>query len=65
MGGKRKTKKAAAKRFKRTATGKIQRSHAGRGHLFSGKSRKQKRQRRAGVLVSKADHARISRLLPS
>ena len=48
---KRKTKKAAAKRFKKTATGKLLYAKSGTGHLLSGKSRKRKRQlRRTGVL---------------
>jgi large subunit ribosomal protein L35 len=48
---KRKTKKAAAKRFKKTATGKLLYAKSGTGHLLSGKNRKRKRQlRRTGVL---------------
>lgn len=56
---KMKTRKAVAKRFKLTATGKIKRSSAGRGHLLSGKSRKRKRHLRRGALVSGADYKRI------
>jgi large subunit ribosomal protein L35 len=39
----RKTKKAASKRFKITGTGKIMRRKAGLRHLASSKSSKQKR----------------------
>ncbi len=39
----RKTKKAAAKRFKVTGTGKIMRRKAGLRHLASSKTSKQKR----------------------
>ena len=62
---KQKTKKAVAKRFKRTASGKIRRASPGRGHLLTNKSSKRKRRLRAGGLVSAADHKRISALLPS
>jgi large subunit ribosomal protein L35 len=57
---KMKTRKSVAKRFKLTATGKIKRSCAGRGHLLSSKSRKRKRQLRKGALVSGADYRRIA-----
>jgi large subunit ribosomal protein L35 len=40
----RKTKKAVAKRFKVTATGKVLRGHAGRRHLLVSKNAKRKRQ---------------------
>jgi large subunit ribosomal protein L35 len=58
-----KTRKSVAKRFKRTAGGKIKRTCAGRGHLFTGKSRKRKRQLRKGALVSSADLKRVSNAL--
>lgn len=57
---KMKTRKSVAKRFKRTAGGKIKRACAGRGHLLSGKTRKRKRQLRKGALVSTADYKRIA-----
>jgi large subunit ribosomal protein L35 len=56
---KQKTRKAVAKRFKLTASGKVKRASAGRGHLLSGKSRKRKRKLRSGALVSKGDMKRI------
>ena len=61
---KMKTKKALAKRFKKTATGKIIRASAGRGHLLSCKTRKRKRQLRRGALVSKTVTKQLSILLP-
>ena len=61
---KHKTKKAVAKRFRRTGTGKIRRACAGRGHLMSHKSRKCKRILRKGALVSDADFDRINSCLP-
>lgn len=62
--GKPKTRKAVAKRFKKTATGKIKRQGAGRGHLFTGKPSTQKRRRRKGGLVAKSDYKRIAIHLP-
>jgi len=61
---KQKTKKAIAKRFFKTKTGKIKHASAGRGHLLSHKSRKRKRMLRGGKLVSHSDHHRITELLP-
>jgi large subunit ribosomal protein L35 len=61
---KMKTKQSAAKRFKRTAGGKLKRSSSGRGHLFTNKSSKQKRRLRAGGLVSAPERKRIGELLP-
>ncbi len=60
---KRKTRKAAAKRFKRTAKGTIQYSKAGAGHLLTGKSRKRKRGLRGRSVLSKVEEKRISPLL--
>ena len=56
---KMKTRKSVAKRFKKTGTGKIKRQSSSRGHLFTSKTRKQKRRLRAGGLVSKADEKRL------
>lgn len=60
---KMKTKKSAAKRFKKTGTGKLKRSHAYTSHLFSNKSTKQKRQLRKSGTVSKGDQKRIEGLI--
>jgi large subunit ribosomal protein L35 len=51
--GKPKTRKAVAKRFRKTATGKIKRGQGGKGHLLNSKSRKRKRQLTKRVLVAK------------
>lgn len=60
---KKKTKKAAAKRFKKSARGKILFAKAGKGHLLSSKGRKRKRNlRRKGVLAD-AEVKRITNLL--
>ncbi len=60
----RKTKKAVAKRFKVTATGKVLRSHAGKRHLLQSKSAKSKRQLAKAAVVDKTDVARIKENLP-
>lgn len=59
-----KTKKAAKKRFKISATGKILRYGAGKRHLLGHKSSKQKRRlsRKHALPVTHADH--VSDVLP-
>jgi large subunit ribosomal protein L35 len=59
-----KTRKAVAKRFKITATGKVLRSHASRRHLMSSKSAKRKRHLAKMTGVDKTDVARIKANLP-
>jgi large subunit ribosomal protein L35 len=59
-----KTRKAVAKRFKITATGKVKRSHAGKRHLLSGKSPKTRRNLGSSTLVDKTDVSRIIKNLP-
>jgi large subunit ribosomal protein L35 len=60
----RKTKKAVAKRFKVTATGKVLRSQSGRRHLLESKSAKRKRQLAKITLVDVTDMARVKQNLP-
>ena len=60
---KMKTHRGDAKRFKRTGSGKLKRSHAYRSHMFANKSQKQKRKLRKGTLVSSGDYKRIRNLL--
>jgi large subunit ribosomal protein L35 len=54
-----KTKKAAAKRFKITASGKVMRSCAGRRHLCQTKSPKRRRSLRGTTTVHPTDVYRI------
>jgi large subunit ribosomal protein L35 len=61
---KMKTNRAAAKRFKRTGTGKLRRNKAYRSHILTKKTTKRKRHLRKGTLVSKADAKRVNRLIP-
>jgi large subunit ribosomal protein L35 len=60
----RKTKKAVAKRFKVTATGKVLRSQASRRHLLASKSAKRKRQLAKTAILDATDEARIKDNLP-
>lgn len=48
---KQKTKKAVAKRFRRTGTGKLVRTRGGKSHLATSKTRKRKRKLRGTVVV--------------
>jgi large subunit ribosomal protein L35 len=58
-----KTNRAAAKRLRVTASGKIKRNRSGKRHLLTGKARKRKRQLGKGTLVHEADAARAARML--
>ncbi|AEH46917.1 MULTISPECIES: 50S ribosomal protein L35 [Bacillaceae] len=60
---KMKTHRGAAKRFKKTGTGKLKRGHAYTSHLFASKTQKQKRKLRKATLVSPGDFKRIRQLL--
>jgi len=61
---KMKTNRAAAKRLKRTASGKFKRFKANHSHILTKKSRKRKRRLRSGDLVAAADQGRMDRLMP-
>ncbi len=59
-----KTKRAAAKRFKITGTGKIVRAHSGKRHLLGTKPSKRTRRLRHDALVNEADVRAVRRMLP-
>ncbi|MCX6833945.1 MAG: 50S ribosomal protein L35 [candidate division Zixibacteria bacterium] len=61
---KMKSKRGAAKRFKRTSTGKVKRHHNFKDHILTKKSTKRKRKLRKAGLVSHADMGRMNRALP-
>ncbi len=61
---KMKTHRGAAKRFKKTGTGKVKRSKAFASHILEKKSPKRKRSLRKSTIVSDGDMKRISKLLP-
>ncbi|MFR1707562.1 MAG: 50S ribosomal protein L35 [Clostridium sp.] len=61
---KMKTHRGAAKRFKKTGTGKLKRSKAFRRHILTKKSRKTKRNLRKIGYVSSAQEKVMKKLLP-
>ena len=59
-----KSHRGAAKRFKKTATGKFMRSKAFKQHILTSKPTRRKRHMRGTQAVNPADAARIKRMLP-
>ncbi len=60
---KMKTHRGAAKRFKKTGTGKLKRNHAFKSHLLESKNAKRKRKLRKSGILSKGDQKRIKQLV--
>lgn len=60
---KMKTNRGAAKRFKRTGTGKLKRRRANRNHILTKKAQKRKRQLRGTPAVGHSDQPAIDRML--
>lgn len=61
---KMKSNRGAAKRFRRTGGGKLARMRACKSHILTKKNRKRKRRLRSRTLASRADVARVRRMLP-
>jgi len=59
-----KTHRGAAKRFRKTGTGKIKRNHAFTSHILTHKTRKNKRNLRKGAIIEAVDHKNIAKLIP-
>jgi len=59
-----KTHRGAAKRFKKTGTGKIIRAKALKQHILTSKTTKRKRNMRGTTLVSDADAPRLEQMIP-
>jgi large subunit ribosomal protein L35 len=59
-----KTHSGAAKRFKKTGTGKVKRGHAHLRHILTSKDKKRKRHLGQGTLVDPADQPKIKRMIP-
>jgi large subunit ribosomal protein L35 len=59
-----KTHSGAAKRFKKTGTGKIKRGHTKVRHILTSKAPKQKRKLGKSAIVSDGDHAKVARMIP-
>lgn len=61
---KAKTKRAAAKRIKRTGTGKLMRMKAYKSHILTKKTTKRKRNLRKATELDAANSRSIKKLLP-
>ncbi len=59
-----KTNRGAAKRFKKSASGRIKRGSAFTSHILTHKSTKRKRNLRGGAMVAAVDQKNIARLIP-
>ena len=59
-----KTHRGAAKRFKKTGTGKLIRASAFKRHILTSKTRKLKRQMRGTRQVAEPDAPKLRRMLP-
>ena len=61
---KMKTRRAAAKRFSATGSGKLKRNHAFTSHILETKTPKRKRKLRKSATLTSADYQRIKECLP-
>ena len=61
---KMKTKRAAAKRFKTTGTGKIVRNKAYKSHILTKKSPKRKRNLRKATVLDQTNVRTMKKVLP-
>jgi large subunit ribosomal protein L35 len=61
---KMKTHRGAAKRVKKTSTGKLKRMRAYKSHILTKKTTKRKRRLRQATLIAKADEKRLRKMLP-
>ena len=59
-----KTKRAAAKRFKKTGSGQLKRMKAYKSHILTKKSTKRKRNLRKATLVDKTNLKAMKKILP-
>jgi large subunit ribosomal protein L35 len=61
---KMKTKRAAAKRLRKTASGRLKRSRGWKQHLLEAKEPKRRHRLRKALLIDKVDEPRLKRLVP-
>ena len=61
---KMKTNRGAAKRFKKTGTGKVVRNSAFKSHILTSKTTKRKRNLRGSKTLKRQDSKRVRRILP-
>lgn len=62
---KMKTKKAAAKRFRVKASGKIKFDHANHEHIATKKSKNRKNRLKKGAYIGASDHYLVKSCLPN
>ena len=61
---KMKTKRAAAKRFKKTGSGKLMRMKANKSHILNKKTRKRKRNLRKQTEIDASNVKQMKRCMP-
>jgi large subunit ribosomal protein L35 len=61
---KMKTKRAAAKRLRKTASGKLRRSRGWKRHKLEGKSPERRRRLRKAGMIAKVDEPRLKAIVP-
>jgi large subunit ribosomal protein L35 len=59
-----KTHRGAAKRVKKTGSGKLKRMRANKSHILTKKTRKRKRRLRQADTVAKSDAKKLDKILP-
>ena len=59
-----KTKRAAAKRFKVTGTGKLKSNKANKSHILTKKTTKRKRGLRKATMTDKTNEKNMKKILP-
>ena len=59
-----KTSRAAAKRFKKTGTGKLKRMKAYKSHILTKKSQKRKRNLRKSIITDATNVKSMKKILP-
>ena len=59
-----KTNRAAAKRFKKTATGQLKRNKAYKSHILTKKSQKRKRNLRKATVLDQTNVKNMKKILP-
>ena len=58
------TNRAAAKRFRLTASGKVRRNKAYKSHILTKKSRTRKRNLRKSTILEMVNTAQVKKLIP-
>ena len=61
---KMKTSRSAAKRFKKTGSGKLKRNKAYKSHILTKKSTKRKRNLRQSTVTDKTNEKNMKKILP-